>query len=119
MRPFRFVDLVADRTTSGLRAGSLGSGRVGPERVARIAFAVGAVTLALGAATVHAGILVRLSEFGSQGSGVGQFQTPVGVAVAPTSGNVFVADSGNARVQKFDPNGNFVSAWGWGVTDSM
>src|SRR5262249_3882724 len=26
-------------------------------------------------------------------------------------------DSGNARVEVFDPKGNFLAAWGWGVTD--
>jgi DNA-binding beta-propeller fold protein YncE len=28
------------------------------------------------------------------------------------SGNVFVADTGNDRIQKFDDGGTFVSAWG-------
>jgi DNA-binding beta-propeller fold protein YncE len=73
-------------------------------------------TLALGVATANA-VLVSLGTFGSQGSGAGQLQTPVGVAVAPTSGNVFIADSGNARVEVFGPKGNFIAAWGWGVTD--
>src|SRR5262249_34979026 len=54
---------------------------------------------------------------GSPGSGAGQFQTPVGVAVDQASGAVYVADSGNARVQKFDAHGNFIAAWGWGVAD--
>src|SRR5262249_61348243 len=83
----------------------------------RVAVAIAAVTLVLGATAHAAGLLIRLSTFGSQGSGGGQFQTPVGVAVSPTSGAVYVADSGNARVQKFDAKGNFIAAWGWGVTD--
>jgi DNA-binding beta-propeller fold protein YncE len=33
------------------------------------------------------------------------------------SGNVYVADSGNNRIEKFDANGNFIAAWGWGVAD--
>jgi DNA-binding beta-propeller fold protein YncE len=36
---------------------------------------------------------------------------PAGVAT-DASGNVYVADEGNFRVQKFGPTGNFVRAWG-------
>jgi len=36
---------------------------------------------------------------------------PQSVAV-DGSGNLYVADSGNNRIQKFDSNGNFVSMWG-------
>src|SRR5262245_1942579 len=116
----RFQDLIpsAARGTAriGIVARSRCQDRVGPALMARVALAICASTFMLGAATAHA-VLVPRSTFGSQGSGAGQFQTPVGVAVSPTAGNVYVADSGNARVQKFDANGNFLAAWGWGVTD--
>ena len=36
---------------------------------------------------------------------------PDGIAV-DSSGNVYVADSGNNRIQKFDPNGTFITKWG-------
>lgn len=50
-----------------------------------------------------------LSTFGSYGTGPGQFQYPVGLAV-DSSGNTFVlADN---KVQKFDSNGSFVTAFG-------
>src|SRR4051794_37946821 len=49
--------------------------------------------------------------WGSQGSGNAQFTSPSGIAVDST-GNVYVADTGNHRVQKFDSNGNFLTAWG-------
>ena len=39
-----------------------------------------------------------VANYGSLGSGSGQFNTPTGIAVDPTTGNVFVADSGNNRV---------------------
>jgi DNA-binding beta-propeller fold protein YncE len=33
---------------------------------------------------------------------------------------VYVADNNNHRIQKFDNNGNFIAAWGWGVdTDAF
>jgi hypothetical protein len=61
--------------------------------------------------------LLRVGSFGSSGSGGGQFQVPVGVAVDQHSGVVYVADSANARIEKFKAKGKFVAAWGWGVTD--
>ncbi len=50
--------------------------------------------------------------FGSGvGTGSGQFQSPQGIAVA-ADGSIYVADSLNHRIQKFDPNGQFVKALG-------
>ena len=43
-----------------------------------------------------------LTKWGSWGSGDGQFKYPYGVAV-DSSGNVYVADTGNNRIQKFSP----------------
>src|SRR5262249_2457145 len=45
------------------------------------------------------------------------FQGPTGVAVFQRSGQVYVADTANARVEKFDKNGKFIAAMGWGVKD--
>jgi tripartite motif-containing protein 71 len=45
------------------------------------------------------------------GTADGQFRYPQGVAVA-AKGNVFVADSANARVQYFTPTGSFLGKWG-------
>ncbi|MFY9797655.1 MAG: pentapeptide repeat-containing protein [Candidatus Nitrosopolaris sp.] len=49
--------------------------------------------------------------WGKSGSKDSQFNDPVGVAV-DSAGNVYVADEGNNRVQKFDSNGNFIATWG-------
>jgi len=51
-----------------------------------------------------------LPTWGTSGSGDGQFSQPVGVAVAP-DGSVYVADSGNDRIQRFTSEGVFVSEW--------
>jgi len=60
-----------------------------------------------------------VTAWGERGSGVGQFEEPMGVAV-DSSGNVYVADTGNHRVQVFDSNGNFVRSWGsFGLGDGQ
>jgi sugar lactone lactonase YvrE len=58
----------------------------------------------------------QIGVFGSTGSGPGQFNfesgnTDVGgVAIDPHSG-VWVADSGNLRIQKLDASGGFIGQW--------
>ena len=58
-------------------------------------------------------------SWGTTGAGAGQFAASTtasnGIAVAPGSGDVFVADPGNRRVQQFKSDGDFLRAWGWGV----
>ena len=49
--------------------------------------------------------LASSSSFGNKGSGVGQFEEPTGVAVNETSGDVYVVDKGNDRVQIFNSSG--------------
>jgi tripartite motif-containing protein 71 len=56
-----------------------------------------------------------IKEWGSQGTGQGQFNQPLEVEVS-SSGNVYVADSWNHRIQKFDSNGIFIKEWGTGGT---
>ncbi|MBN2503266.1 MAG: TIGR03663 family protein [Anaerolineales bacterium] len=61
-----------------------------------------------------------LTQFGGQGFAAGEFDEPVGLAVDPESGLVYVADTWNQRVQAFQVDAfNFytpVNAWdiiGW------
>ncbi len=49
--------------------------------------------------------------WGNQGEGEGQFLRPRGIAV-DGEGNVYVVDTGNNRVQKFDSEGEFMVSWG-------
>jgi C1A family cysteine protease/sugar lactone lactonase YvrE len=51
------------------------------------------------------------SYWGSQGTGAGQLQMPWAMAI-DSSGDVYVADMGNNRVQKFTDTGTFVKQWG-------
>ncbi|MEA2051780.1 MAG: choice-of-anchor U domain-containing protein [Euryarchaeota archaeon] len=52
-----------------------------------------------------------ITQWGTTGSGDGQFNRPSGVAV-DSSGNVFVADTFNRRIQKFDSCGTYITQWG-------
>ena len=56
-------------------------------------------------------------SFGGVGAGAGQLSGPAGVAVSKASGDVYVVDSGNDRVERFDAKGEFIAVWGWGVKD--
>ncbi|MGN6216094.1 MAG: hypothetical protein ACTHN7_03930 [Solirubrobacterales bacterium] len=51
------------------------------------------------------------SSFGSSGSGNGQLSYPVGVTV-DTSGNVWVADQLNNRIEEFTSKGEFIAKFG-------
>jgi phosphodiesterase/alkaline phosphatase D-like protein len=89
------------------------------ERLSRRAVAASLATL-----VVLAGVLALASPsalasdsypgvpnalFGAQGSGVGQLSGPVGVAVDESSGDVYVADAGNNRVEEFGAEGKYVA----------
>jgi hypothetical protein len=50
-------------------------------------------------------------QLGSKGTADGQFKTPHSLAVDPF-GNIYVGDTGNKRIQKFSPNGTFLTSWG-------
>lgn len=55
--------------------------------------------------------LTAVKTWGTQGSDNGQFTAPRSLAVDP-AGFVYVADSGNHRIQKFDLDGNHLLTWG-------
>ncbi len=89
------------------------------ERLSRRAVAASLATL-----VVLAGVLALASPsalasdsypgvpnalFGAQGSGAGQLSGPVGVAVDESSGDVYVADAGNNRVEEFGAEGKYVA----------
>jgi hypothetical protein len=60
-----------------------------------------------------------IAQWGSPGSGDGQFNYPVGIAM-DASGNLYVADEKNNRIQKFDSDGGFLAKWGsYGTGDGQ
>ncbi len=49
--------------------------------------------------------------WGRNGSEDGNFSYPKGI-IADSLGNIYVADSGNHRIEKFDSSGTFITKWG-------
>jgi len=54
-------------------------------------------------------------QCGVAGAGDGQLDSPRGDVAADADRNVYVIDRPNERVMKYDPLGNFLMTWGWGV----
>lgn len=53
----------------------------------------------------------HVTSWGGAGTKIGQFSGPFGITRDP-AGNIWVADTRNHRLQKFDPNGGFLGAYG-------
>ena len=53
---------------------------------------------------------------GLAGAGAGQFYAPTGIATG-SSGDVYVSEYANERIDEFSAGGVFIRAWGWGVSD--
>lgn len=61
--------------------------------------------------SVSTGTPIYASQFGSSGSGSGQFKSPSAGAL-DSHGNLWVADKGNNRVEEFTAFGQFIAAFG-------
>src|SRR5688572_7468735 len=92
-------------------------------------FAVSPVPLLVLAATLAFPPAARafdtdyLFEWGGFGSGNGQFSSPYEIAIGPT-GDVFVFDAGNGRIQRFTADGVYITSWssnqvGYPATNSI
>jgi hypothetical protein len=69
-------------------------------------------------AVVPAAIVEPPASFGEPGSGPGQFgaESPFGVAVQASTGDVFALDQANRRVEEFGPEGKYLSEFNGGGT---
>jgi hypothetical protein len=56
------------------------------------------------------------TQFGSYGQGAGQFEDARGAAVEQDSGDVYIADRDNSRVEEWSKEGVFVRAWDSGFS---
>jgi hypothetical protein len=83
----------------------------------RLAFALllGVLVLVLTAIPVLAAAPVQFG--GPEGTAAGEFLEPKGIAVDQASGDTYVSDSNNNRIEEFGPEGRFLLAFGWGVAD--
>src|SRR5580765_5950819 len=61
---------------------------------------------------------VYLTQWGSFGSGNGQFEYPEGVAT-DAAGNVYVVDQVNLRIQKFTSAGAYLTQWRSGIPQDV
>ncbi len=50
--------------------------------------------------------------FGREGGKPGEFRAPMGIFVSPASREILVADTGNGRVQRFNPGGQYLGSLG-------
>jgi hypothetical protein len=119
----------ADSGPLGIRGGA-GASPIGL-RLALLATLAIVLSLLLASAADADSIHGFTSSFGTAGSGPGQMELVApdyevfpqvggsGVAVNPTTHDVYVADTGNDRVDEFEADGTFVRAFGWGVTDGL
>lgn len=73
--------------------------------------------LALPGVAAAAQVYVPTGTFSGPGSGPGELAAPKRAAVEQSTGNIFVADSDNGRVQVFKPNGDQLTEFGSGELD--
>jgi hypothetical protein len=112
-----FVGALADRDVSQL------AGRAGPATNSDtgVSYGLTPAGASVSVATVEPGASVELCSVaadckaGVQGAGAGMFNAPEGIAIDQVSGDLYVRDGANARVQQFTADGAFVRAWGWDV----
>ena len=59
--------------------------------------------------------VIIITAWGKEGIVSGQFRNPGSIAT-DTLGNVYVLDTGNNRIQKFDSDGNAITMWNFNGT---
>jgi len=98
-----------------MRGVSTSSARVSGSAQRAYVAAACLLALVLGVRVGGARAEVDFGSFGTRGS---QFVEPNGIAIDQETGDVYVLDTTNERVEKFTSQGAFMLAWGWGVANS-
>ena len=92
--------------------------RLGLRRLASVALALLLVLVGMLALSAAPVLAVRghilAGSFGEEGTANGQFKTPEGVAVNEATGQVYVADRGNERVERFSSEGAYEAQFNTG-----
>ncbi len=102
---------------------TMGSHRRRRAATARVVLCVLALAAALAAIPTSASMAlsqrghVPVGSLGKEGSGAGEMKEPEGVAVNEATGDIYVVDHGNARVDVFGSDRKFKFAFGFGVAD--
>jgi hypothetical protein len=92
--------------------------RMGVMGASRLVLAVVALSCALFCVLVaSAGSAAATTEFGEEGEHAGQFRNPAGMAINQGTGDVYLGDDGNQRIDRFGASGNWLMAWGWDVNE--
>lgn len=60
---------------------------------------------------------VFIKGYGSYGTAIDQFKTPLGIAINHSTGNIYIGDEENNRIDELNEKGEFVRAFGWGVSN--
>jgi NHL repeat-containing protein len=87
---------------------------LGSALVAVVALMIGFVSYASAA---NPPLLGKSPEDAAAGSSAGRLNSPYGITSDPVNGHVFVSESKNHRVSEFTAWGDFVKAFGWGVSN--
>jgi DNA-binding beta-propeller fold protein YncE len=91
--------------------------RLSRRSVAALCLVLGGIALwgsAPALALIHRG---HTFSFAIEGEKTLKLSRPSGVAVNESTGDIYVVDTGNNRVERFSESGVFIAAWGWGVSD--
>jgi YD repeat-containing protein len=119
--------LTAAAPAFAFQVGAAGSGNAQFKTPAGVAATPNGDVLVTDAGNNRVEVLSRAGQFvtsyGTAGSGgtagsAPQLEDPAGVAVNQSTGNIYVADSGNDRVQELSSEGKLVAMFGFGVADS-
>lgn len=100
---------------TALAAGSIQRGRSRLGRFSNCLPAPLIVMAALALSPTSSAVASEPITFAQTGEGAGQINNPRGMAVDQSSGNVYIADENNQRIDEFDASGGFLMAFGFGV----
>jgi hypothetical protein len=105
------VILAAIVPSGGATTPSLAAERIAGETIGQFRPSTNSVLSGTMAVTGEVACPQYDTQWGSLGSGDGQFNNAWGIATDP-AGNVYVADINNNRIQKFSGTGTYLTQWG-------